>query len=134
MDNNSGTNSNTSCTNSGKDKHLFYGFGVNLPGGATVQGIEVRLDGKVDSASGSPKFCVQLSWNGGTTWTAAKSTATLSTAELTYMLGSSTDTWGRTWAASDFLSTNLRVQVSDIASSTARDFSLDWVALRVTYR
>ena len=113
---------------------MFYNFNVNLPGTATVQGIEVRLDGKADSTSGSPKFCVQLSWNGGTTWTAAKSTATLSTAELTYMLGSSTDTWGRTWAASDFSNTNLRVRVIEIASSTARDFSLDWVAVRVTYR
>jgi len=134
VDNNSGTNNRTSCTNNGKDKHLFYNFNVNLPGTATVQGIEVRLDGKADSTSGSPKFCVQLSWNGGTTWTAAKSTATLSTAELTYMLGSSTDTWGRTWAASDFSNTNLQVRVIEIASSTARDFSLDWVAVRVTYR
>jgi hypothetical protein len=134
VDNNSGTNTNTSCTNNGKDKHLFYNFGVNLPGTAVVQGIEVRLDGRADSTTGSPKFCVQLSWNGGTTWTAAKSTATLSTAELTYMLGSSTDTWGRTWAVSDFSNTNLRVRVIEIASSTARDFSLDWVAVRVTYR
>jgi hypothetical protein len=134
VDNNSGTNTNTSCTNTGKDKHLFYNFNVNLAGTATVQGIEVRLDGRADSATGSPKFCVQLSWNGGATWTAAKATATLSTAELTYMLGSATDTWGRTWAAGDFSNANLRVRVIEIASSTARDFSLDWVAVRVTYR
>ena len=134
LDNNSGTNTNTSCTNTGKDKHLFYNFSVNLPGTAVVQGIEVRLDGKADSTTGSPKFCVQLSWNGGTTWTAVKSTATLSTAELTYILGSATDTWGRTWAVGNFSNTNLRVRVIDIASATARDFSLDWVAVRVTYR
>ncbi len=65
---------------------------------------------------------------------AVKSTVTLSTAELAYMLGSSTDTWGCTWAAGDFANTNLRVRVIDVASSTARDFSLDWIALRVTYR
>jgi hypothetical protein len=134
VDNNSGTNTNTSCTNTGKDKHLFYNFNVNLAGTATVQGIEVRLDGRADSATASPKFCVQLSWNGGATWTAAKATATLSTAELTYMLGSATDTWGRTWAAGDFSNANLRVRVIEIASSTARDFSLDWVAVRATYR
>ena len=81
-----------------------------------------------------PNSVCRLSWNGGTTWTAAKSTATLSTAELTYILGSATDTWGRTWAAGNFSNTNLRVRVISIASATARDFSLDWVAVRVTYR
>jgi hypothetical protein len=65
---------------------------------------------------------------------AAKSTATLRTTELTYLLDSPTDTWGRTWATSDFSNTNLRARVINIASSTARDFSLDWVATRVTYR
>jgi hypothetical protein len=42
-------------------------------------------------------MCVQLSWDGGVSWTAAKSTATLMT------------------------------------SNTSRDFSLDWVAVRVSY-
>ena len=60
VDNNSGTGTSTSCTATGKDKHLFYNFNVNLPGTAAVQGIEVRLDGRADSTTGSPKFCVQL--------------------------------------------------------------------------
>ena len=134
VDNNSGTNSNTSCTNTGKDKHLFYNFNMNLSGTATVQGIEVRLDGRADSSSGSPKFCVQLSWNGGASWTAAKSTATLGTTVQPFMLGSATDGWGRTWIPGDLSNTNLRVRVIDVASSTARDFSLDLVAVRVTYQ
>jgi hypothetical protein len=134
VDNNSGTSTSTSCTNTGKDKHSFYTFNLNVPGAATVQGIEVRLDGKVDSSTGAPLFCVQLSWNGGTSWTAAKSTATLGTTEQTYMLGSATDNWGRTWLPSELTNTNFRVRVIDVSSSTARDFSLDWVAVRVTYR
>jgi hypothetical protein len=28
---------------------------------------------------------------------------------------------------------NFRVRVIDVSSSTSRDFSLDWVAVRVTY-
>jgi hypothetical protein len=124
----------TSCTATGKDKHLFRDFNVNLTGATAVQGIEVRLDGRADSTSNSPRFCVQLSWNGGTSWTAAKSTATLSTAEQTFMLGSSVDNWGRTWLPGEFSNTSFRVRVIDVASSTARDFSLDWVAVSVTYR
>jgi hypothetical protein len=33
----------------------------------------------------------------------------------------------------DFSNTNFRLRVIDVASSTSRDFSLDWVAVRVTY-
>jgi len=136
QDVNSGTNSNSSCTDKSKDKHRFYDFNINLPGGATVKGIEVRLDAFADSTSSAPKMCVQLSWDGGTTWTTAKQTPTLTTSEATYILGSPVDTWGRTWTAANFLNSNFRVRVIDIASSsgaTSRDFSLDWIVVRLSY-
>ena len=133
VDNNSGTGTATSCGNGKKDRQRFYTYGVSLPGGATVKGIEVRLDAKVDSTSGSPKFCVQLSWDGGVSWTAAKSTTTLTTAEASYVLGGATDTWGHTWTTTDLNNTNLRVRIISVAASTVRDFSLDWAALRVSY-
>ena len=133
VDRNSGSSSSTSCADNGKDAHLFYNYGLTIPAGATIKGIDVRLDAKVDSTSGSPKLCVQLSWNGGASWTTVQSTATLGTAESTRTLGSATDTWGRSWAIGDFSNANFRVRVIDVASSTARDFSLDWVAVRVSY-
>jgi hypothetical protein len=132
VDNNSGTGTSTSCTNNKKDRHLYRDYNIALTG--AVQGIEVRLDAKADSTSGAPKICVQLSWNGGASWTAAKSTTTLTTAEATYTLGGAADTWGRAWTATELNNTNFRVRVIDVASSTARDFSLDWVAVRVTYQ
>jgi hypothetical protein len=64
VDTNSGTGTSSSCTNSSKDKHRFYNYGINIPG-TTILGIEVRLDARVDATGGSPKLCVQLSWNGG---------------------------------------------------------------------
>jgi len=134
VDTDSGTGTQTSCTSSKKDKHLFYNYGFSLPVGATITGIEVRLDAWVDSASNSPQMCVQLSWDGGVTWTTAKSTPTLTASEATYLLGSATDTWGRTWSDANFTNANFRVRVINIASSTARDFSLDWVAVKVHYR
>jgi choice-of-anchor B domain-containing protein len=136
QDVNSGTNSNSSCTDKGKDKHRFYDFNIGLPGGATVKGIEVRLDAFADSTSSAPKMCVQLSWDGGTTWTTAKQTSTLTTTQATYTLGSPVDTWGRIWTLSNLSNTNFRVRVIDTASSsgaTSRDFSLDWIAVRVSY-
>lgn len=43
------------------------------------------------------------------------------------------DTWGRTWASGDFSNANFRVRITDVASSTSRDFSLDWVGVQVSY-
>lgn len=132
VDTNSGSNTNTSCTNSGKDKHNFYNYNVAIPG-TIIDGIEVRLDAKADATAGAPKICVQLSWDGGTTWTTAKNTATLTTSEATYTLGTAADSWGRTWSTANFTNANFRVRVINVASNANRDFSLDWVALRVTY-
>ena len=133
VDNNSGTGTSTSCTSNAKDKHRYSNYGFSIPGGATIQGIEVRLNARVDSTSGAPAICVQLSWDGGTTWTTAKSTTTLATAEMTRILGGVSDTWGRTWSSGDFSDANFRVRLIDVASSTSRDFSLDWVAVRARY-
>jgi hypothetical protein len=132
-DNNSGSGTQTSCTHSKKDKHLFYNYGFGIPSG-TVLGIEVRLDARVDSTSGAPKICVQLSWNGGSSWTAAKQTPTLTTSEATYILGGPADTWGRSWTLSELGNANFRVRVIDVASDTSRDFFLDWIAVNVTYQ
>jgi hypothetical protein len=94
----------------------------------------VRLDSRVDSTSGSPKMCVQLSWDGGVSWTAAQATSTLTTTMAARTLGGAANTWGRTWTASELRDANFRVRITNVAASTSRDFSLDWIAVRVTYQ
>lgn len=131
-DSNSGNGTSTNCAGADKDKHRFYNYGFSLPTDTTVNGIEVRVDGKVDSTANSPQMCVQLSWDGGTTWTTAKTTSTLTTSNATYILGGTADTWGHTWSDVDFTNTNFRVRVIDIASGS-RTFSLDWVGVKVHY-
>jgi hypothetical protein len=134
VDNNSGTSTSTSCANTGKDRHDFTAYNLNIPTSATVLGLEVQLQARADSTLGSPRMCVQLSFNGGTTWTTARTTPTLSTSRRTNTLGSATDLWGRAWLPGEFSNTNFRVRIINVASSTARDFSLDSLAVRVTYR
>ncbi len=133
VDTNSGNGTSSSCTSPRKDKHQFYNYGISIPG-STILGIEVRMDAKVDRTTGSPKLCIQLSWDGGTTWTAAKSTGTLTTSEQSYILGSPSDNWGHAWTLSDLSNANFRVRIIDVATSTARDFSLDWITVRITYQ
>ena len=131
VDTNSGSGTGTSCTGVDKDKHRYYNYNFSIPSGSTINGIEVRIDAQVDSQVGSPLMCVQMSWNGGSTWTTVKSTTTLNTSEATYTLGSSSDTWDRTWSYSDFSNTNFRLRVINVASNISRDFSLDWAAVKV---
>jgi hypothetical protein len=132
VDTNSGSANGTGCASASRDKHRFFDYGLSVPGGSSVAGIEVRLDARADATGGNPRMCVQLSWNGGTSWTAAKITPSLTTSMATYVLGGPADGWGRTWTPAQLSNANFRVRVTNIASSTARDFSLDWIAVRVT--
>jgi hypothetical protein len=129
-DTNSGSSTSTSCTNSGKDRHRFYDFGFAIPGGSAITGIEVRLDARADSTSGTPRMCVQLSWDSGVSWTAAKATGTLGTSMATFTLGGANELWGRTWTAENLTNASFRLRVISVSSSTSRDFFLDWVAVR----
>jgi len=129
----SGTNNNTGCRDPAKDQHDFYNYGISVPGGNAIVGIEVRLDAWVDSTSwfSTRRMCVQLSWDGGTSWTTAKQTSSLSTSEDQYTLGDSGDTWGYPWTPSELSDANFRVRVTDVYNSTSRTFYLDWAAVRV---
>lgn len=132
-DSNSGSGTGTSCTGTDKDRQRFYDYDLAVPSGSSISGVEVRLDAWADSSSNNPIICVQLSWNGGTSWTTAKSTSTLTTSQATYLLGGSSDTWGRSWNSSEFSNSNFMIRVISVSSSTSRDFSLDWAAVKVYY-
>lgn len=134
QDINSGSGSSTSCTSPQRDTHNFQDFGFSIPAGATINGIQVRLNGLVDATIGAPKACVQLSWDGGLSWSAARSVQFRNTNENTFTLGNATFLWGRSWNANDFSNGNFRVRVINVSSDTLRDFYLDWVGVQVYYQ
>ncbi|NJN44505.1 MAG: S-layer homology domain-containing protein [Anaerolineae bacterium] len=59
------------------------------------------------------------------------STSTLSPSEFTYLVGGRTELWGRSWVPADFANGNFALRITNIVASTDRDFSLDWVAVKV---
>lgn len=133
VDNNSGSGTQISCTNLRKDRHIFRNYGLALPAGAAVSGIEVRLGARADSTTGSPRFCVELSWDGGITWTAPQASGVINTSKGNYIVGGASDTWGRAWSSADLSDAGFRLRLSSVAGSTARDFSLDFVGVQVRY-
>jgi len=131
----SGTNDHTTCGDSGKDRHIFSDYGISVPSGNRIDGIAVRLDAWVDSATmfSTRRMCVELSWDGGLHWTSSEQTSSLGTSQATYTLGGNGDTWGRTWTLSELSNANFRVRVTDVYSSYSRTFYLDWAAVKVYY-
>jgi hypothetical protein len=117
------------------DQHRYYNYGLGgvIPVGATILGIEVRLDWWLDSTKDTNSMSVELSWDGGVTWTAAKTDTQETRTEHTVVLGSASDTWGRTWTAVDLSDASFRVRVRSNSASASRDFFLDWVPVQVTY-
>jgi hypothetical protein len=133
QDSNSGTNTSTDCGDAGKDRHIYYNYGISVPGTNDVIGISVRLIARIDStySTTTRRMCVQLSWDGGVTWTTAKQTSNLSSSHQTFTLGGSSDNWGHNWTPSELPNANFRVRITDVASRTDRTFDLDWAAVRV---
>jgi hypothetical protein len=107
---------------------------VGAPNGSTIVGIQVQLVAKANSNKNTPKLCVQLSWDGGVTWTTGKTTANLTTAGVTYTLGSASDTWAHTWTAGQLATSSFKVRVIDLAGIKTRTFLLDSIGVNVTYQ
>ena len=134
-DANSGTGTSTSCTSARKDRHRFWGYSFGMPGSVTsIDGITVQLAAGIDSTTGTNRLCVQLSPDGGTTWTTARTVNLASTAITRYTLGGDTDLWGHDpWTLSQLGPSTFRVRITDVSSSNNRDFRLDYLGVQVTY-
>jgi hypothetical protein len=115
------------------DRHLYYDYGISVSPDCSISGIEVRLDWWLDSTLDTSSMTLELSWDGGASWTGAKTDTTESTSEHTAVLGGSTDTWGRGWTLGELSDANFRVRVTSNSDSGSRDFFLDWVPVRVYY-
>jgi hypothetical protein len=128
----SGSGSSTSCASPQKDRHRFWGYTFGLPTSVTsIDDVTVRLDLRVDNLAGSTFLtCVELSWDGGSSWTAPQSVEILSATEQTYLVGG---TWGRTWTPSELDASRFRVRLTDVSNNVNRTFYLDDASVAVTY-
>jgi hypothetical protein len=134
-DGNTGTaGRSTSCTNAANDRHRFWGYAFGLPGTVTsIDGITVRADAGMNNNGGTSALCVELSWDGGTTWSTARTVTLSGSAVATYTFGSTSDTWGHTWTAGQLSTTNFRVRVTDATNQPNKDYRLDYLAVMVQY-
>jgi hypothetical protein len=100
-----------------------------IPGNATIDGIEVTVEG-YHSAGSTLNVKVAL-WNASSgTWSSSKTTS-LTTSDSTFTLGSSSDLWGKTWSANDFANANFKIQLTSTGSGGT--IYIDQVQMRVHY-
>ncbi len=130
----SSDNTYATATNDNDDQS-YGGFGFSIPAGSIIDGISVEVDAMVVGGVGTWQVQVRLSPNGGSTWTSGQSTPNLTTTETTYTLGSSSDTWGRTWDPTELSNDNFRLEIrANRTSGSGGGILVDQIRVRVTYR
>ncbi|MCA9358322.1 hypothetical protein KC902_03610, partial [Candidatus Kaiserbacteria bacterium] len=119
-----GTYATTNTTNASSS---YSAYGYALGGSSVVTGIEVKLEVSGTTAAGD--IGVQLSWDGGTTWTSAKTTPTLTTADKVITLGGASDTWGHGWSAGQLSNANFAVRI--VGNPSSNTVQVDAIQVRV---
>ena len=103
-------------------------FNVSIPAGATILGIEVQLEG---NRANTRNLEIQLTWNNKSTFTALKTMPSFTNTDDLRIVGSPTDTWGRTWTVSELTNANFFVRLD--ATFASGNLNLDQVLLKIYY-
>jgi Concanavalin A-like lectin/glucanases superfamily len=118
----------TAASNGFRQTYINFGFGI--PTNNTIQGIGVKLDASGSTAAGT--IDVALSWDGGSSYTTAKATPTLSGSDIVYTVGGPSDIWGRAWTAGEFSNANFRLRVT--AAPSSNTVRIDALEIRVYHQ
>lgn len=113
------------------DYGILSTFAFGVPAGSRVDGISVNVEG---SASGAPgvDYAVQLSWDGGASWTAVKAGNFGPVPDTTALLGGVADTWGRTWTLGELSDATFQLRIYKSGSSSA--LQVDRIQVSVEYQ
>ncbi len=109
-----------------------FGFGVpTLPAGVTISGITASITGS-NSAAGTVDFRVELSWDNGASWTAARSATFAGTTDALQTLGGTADTWGRSWTPAEFSDATFQLRIYR-SGGAASNLRIDQILVAVEY-
>ena len=133
VDANTGTLLRSSaCANTANDRHVFWGYDFGLPSSvSSIDGIVVLATASMTGVAIDDAMCIELSWDSGTTWSAATRVVIPDDTQRTYTFGSSTSTWGHTWTASQLGTSTFRIRVTNATATALRTYQLDHLAVRL---
>lgn len=106
----------------------------SIPDSATIDGIEVRAQLSVNTASGSTLNRVNIAKSDSTLGTEKIPATALTTSPVNYDNGTSSDLWGLSISAAEVKTSTFQARITVGNSSVAnRTFSCDAMWMRVTY-
>ena len=101
-----------------------------IQGGATIDGIEVTVEGHTLGLQANVSLTSVAT--GSTNGAAGIKTTALNGTDSVVTLGGPNDTWGKSWVSSDFTNANFKVQLKT-TGSRGQTISLDHVQVKVYY-
>lgn len=126
------SNNGYATIDSTNDEVNYQNFNLSIPSGATINGIEVAIEGY---STGTRNADVALSWNNGTSVTSYLTTtmpSTTAASEATVILGGPANPWGRTWSDTEFANGSFAVRVEG-TSGGGSDLLIDQIQVKVHY-
>ena len=117
----------TYATTSSNTSIVFSNFNLSIPNSNSIEGIETKIEFSGSTNAGT--VSIDLSWDAGSSWTTAKTTATATTVDSVEILGALNDLWGRIWTASEFSNTNFRVRAT--ANTSSNELKVDEIRVKV---
>jgi len=125
-------------TESSEDQDQSYeNFGLSIPAGQTIDGIEVQIEAyDTDSSSGRDCRLEPRMWSTSDNEHSDRRYAKTTNDEATYTFGSPSDLWNSTWIPSDFSDANFHfeIQYDDIpgeSCSSSADMYVDHMQIKV---
>lgn len=124
----------------------WYNFGFAIPPGATILGIETKVEGKwtANPASLNPRININMykdvvvDGTANLTGTASRShpqSGSMTNADVVYTRGGYGELWGTTWTPAEINATNfgLGADRSSSSSPSTTNYSMDLLQIRVIY-
>lgn len=111
----------------------FKDFGISIPEGKRITGIEVQLIGSANPNN----LSLNLSWNNGSDFTTTSNHSDFSTYYTlsTQNFGGPVDLWGKSsWSTSELSSGNFLVRLAVVEGSGPGNAELDFIAVKVYYQ
>lgn len=111
-------------------------FAFGIPAGATIDGIQVELEGYLTDPGGSARdISVALYNNGSAGWSDVNYVSPACDTSLrVWTIGDSTTKWGKSWVVSDFSDANFSARIGSYFTLEAGEvYNVDYVKVRVYY-
>lgn len=125
---NAAASDNTYAVSNANNEVLTCTFNIAaIPAGSTIEGIEILIEG----STGGRQATVDLSWDGGGTYTGGDPITAFTATDTTPTFGGAANTWGRTWASGELAAGLFRVRLT--SNNGAGNLSVDRIQVRVTY-